>query len=47
MSTEKIMISVFWDAEGVSMTNCLAKDKTVTETRYANLLRQLKEELKS
>ena len=37
-SVGKVMATVFWDAQGVSMLDFLAKNSTITGAYYANLL---------
>ena len=37
------MVSVFWDSEGVLLTDYLEKGKTVTGMYYAGLIRKLRE----
>jgi len=46
-SAGKVKATVFWDSQGVVMTNYLSKDSTVTGAYYANELRELREALKS
>ena len=40
------MATVFWDKEGILMTNYLSKGQTVNAEYYSNLLCRLKEALK-
>lgn len=47
MSAGKVMATVFWDNQGVILTNYLPKGSTVTGEYYATELRQLKEALKT
>ena len=37
-SAGKVMATVFWDAQGVTMLDFLAKKSTITGAYYANLL---------
>jgi len=46
-SAGKVMATVFWDSQGVIMTNYLPRGSTVTGTYYANELCELREALKS
>ena len=46
-SAGKVMLTVFWDQDGVVMTDFLAKGTTITGTYYASLLRQLRESVKN
>ena len=46
MSTGQVMVSIFWDAEGVLLVDYLDKGHTFTEAYYVDLLRQLREEIK-
>ena len=41
-SAGKVMVTVFWDAMGVIMLNCLPKRSTITGVYYENLLDQLR-----
>jgi histone-lysine N-methyltransferase SETMAR len=45
-SAEKVMASVFWDAEGVLFIDFLEKGKTITEEYYSNLLTRLDEKIR-
>ena len=45
-SAGKVMATVFWDKEGILMTNYLPKGQTVNAEYYSNLLCRLKEALK-
>jgi len=45
-STGKVMLTVFWDQNGVLMTYFLAKGTTITGAYYASLLRKLREAIK-
>jgi len=47
MSASKVMAMVFWDNQGVILTNYLPKGSTVTGEYYATELRQLKGTLKT
>lgn len=47
MSAGKVMATVFWDNQGVIMTNYLQKGSTVTGEYYTTELRQLREALKT
>lgn len=42
----KIMATVFWDADGIIMTDYLERGKTVTGEYYATLLKKLREQIK-
>jgi len=42
----KVMMSVFWDSEGVLLTDYLEKGKTVTGTYYAGLIHKLRKVVK-
>jgi len=46
-SAGNVMATVFWDCQGVIMTNYLSKGSTITGAYYANELRELHEALKS
>jgi len=46
-SAGKVMATVFWDSQGVIMTNYLSKGSTVTGAYYANELHELREALNS
>jgi len=46
VSASKVMVSVFWDSEGVLFTDYLEKGKTVTGVYYAGLIRKLREVIK-
>ena len=41
-SAGKVMATVFWDSQGVIMTNYLPRGSTVTGAYYANELRELR-----
>ena len=41
-SADKVMATVFWDAQGVIMLDFLVKKSTITGAYYANLLGQLR-----
>ncbi|UYV61790.1 hypothetical protein LAZ67_1006570, partial [Cordylochernes scorpioides] len=45
-STGKVMVSVFWDSEGVLLLDFLNKGQTITGNYYANLVKQLREAIK-
>ena len=45
-SAGKVMLTVFWDQDGVVMTDFLAKATTITGAYYASLLRKLREAIK-
>ena len=45
-SAEKVMVSVFWDADGILLIDYLQKGQTINGTYYASLLTQLREKLK-
>lgn len=38
-SAEKMMVSMFWDSEGVILTHCVPKGTTVTGVSYENVLK--------
>ncbi|UYV77657.1 hypothetical protein LAZ67_15001833 [Cordylochernes scorpioides] len=42
----KVMVSVFWDSEGVLLLDFLNKGQTITGDYYANLVKQLREAIK-
>ncbi|UYV72817.1 hypothetical protein LAZ67_10000876 [Cordylochernes scorpioides] len=42
----KVMVSVFWDSEGILFLNFLNKGQTITGDYYANLVKQLREAIK-
>ncbi|UYV84051.1 hypothetical protein LAZ67_X000979 [Cordylochernes scorpioides] len=42
-SAGKVMVSVFWDSEGVLLLDFLNKGQTITGDYYANLAKQLRE----
>ena len=46
VSASKVMVSVFWDSEGVLFTDYLEQGKTVTAVYYAGLIRKLREVIK-
>ena len=46
-TTGKVTVTVFWDSQGVIMTNYLSKGSTVTGVYYASELRELREALTS
>ena len=46
-SAGKVMASVFWDAKGIVLIDYLQKGHTINGEYYANLLRQLREAIKS
>jgi histone-lysine N-methyltransferase SETMAR len=43
---EKVMASVFWDAEGILFIDYLEKGKTITEEYYSNPLTRLDEKIR-
>ncbi|UYV75222.1 hypothetical protein LAZ67_12002966 [Cordylochernes scorpioides] len=45
-SAGKVMVSVFWDSEGVLLLDFLNKGQTITGNYYANLVKQLREAIK-
>lgn len=45
-SAGKIMLSVFWDAEGVILVDFLQRGATITGTYYANLIPKLRDAIK-
>ncbi|UYV82375.1 hypothetical protein LAZ67_21001863 [Cordylochernes scorpioides] len=45
-SAGKVMVSVFWDSEGVLLLDFLNKGQTITGDYYANLVKQLREAIK-
>lgn len=45
-SAGKVMLTVFWDAQGVIMTDYLEKGATINKEYYSEELKQLREELK-
>ncbi|UYV63135.1 hypothetical protein LAZ67_2003260 [Cordylochernes scorpioides] len=45
-SAGKVMLSVFWDSEGVLLLDFLNKGQTITGNYYANLVKQLREAIK-
>ncbi|UYV80508.1 hypothetical protein LAZ67_19000385 [Cordylochernes scorpioides] len=45
-SAGKVMVSVFWDSEGVILLDFLNKGQTITGNYYANLVKQLREDIK-
>ncbi|UYV61879.1 hypothetical protein LAZ67_1006929 [Cordylochernes scorpioides] len=45
-SAGKVMVSVFWDSEGVLLLDFLNKGQTITDNFYANLVKQLRESIK-
>lgn len=45
-SAGKIMASIFWDASGVLLMECLPRGATVTGEYYSNLLRKLRQAIK-
>lgn len=46
-SAGKVMLTVFWDAEGVVFVDHLEKGKTINGEYYANLLHKVKDNLKA
>ncbi|KAM3914022.1 histone-lysine N-methyltransferase SETMAR-like [Leptodactylus fuscus] len=45
-SAGKVMVSVFWDAEGIIMVDYLEKGATITGSYYAEQIRRLQEAIK-
>ncbi|UYV66917.1 hypothetical protein LAZ67_4003322 [Cordylochernes scorpioides] len=45
-SAGKVMVSVFWDSEGVLLLDSLNKGQTINGNYYANLVKQLREAIK-
>lgn len=45
-SSGRVMLTNFWDQDGVVMTDFLAKGTTITGAYYASLLRKLREAIK-
>ncbi|UYV72345.1 hypothetical protein LAZ67_9002716 [Cordylochernes scorpioides] len=45
-SVGKVMLSVFWDSEGVILLDFLNKGQTITGDYYSNLVKQLREAIK-
>ncbi|UYV62215.1 hypothetical protein LAZ67_1008243 [Cordylochernes scorpioides] len=45
-SAGKVMVSVFWDSEGVLLLDFLNKGQTINGNYYANLVKQLREAIK-
>ena len=45
-SARNVMATVFWDAEGNVLTDCLEHGKTITGTYYADLIRKCRVALK-
>ncbi|UYV80644.1 hypothetical protein LAZ67_19001202 [Cordylochernes scorpioides] len=45
-SAGKVIVSVFWDSEGVLLLDFLNKGQTITGNYYANLVKQLREAIK-
>ena len=46
VSASKVMVSIFWDSEGILFTDYLEKGKTVTGVYYGGLIRKLREVIK-
>ncbi|GFS22856.1 transposase [Elysia marginata] len=44
-SSGKVMLSSFWDCDGIIMTDYMEKGKTVTGEYYSGLLKRLRSEL--
>ena len=44
-SADKVLATIFWDAEGIIFIDYLDKGKTVNGAYYANLVRRLRQEL--
>jgi histone-lysine N-methyltransferase SETMAR len=45
-SAGKVMVSVFWDAEGILFIDYLEKGKTITREYYSNLLTRLDKKIR-
>ncbi|UYV62654.1 hypothetical protein LAZ67_2001434 [Cordylochernes scorpioides] len=45
-SAGKVMVSVFWDSDGVLLLDFLNKGQTITGNYYVNLVKQLREAIK-
>ncbi|UYV71407.1 hypothetical protein LAZ67_8003034 [Cordylochernes scorpioides] len=45
-SAGKVMVSVFWDSDGILLLDFLNKGQTITGNYYANLVKQLREAIK-
>jgi len=45
-SAGKVFTSIFWDQDGILLTDCLPKDQTINAEYYSSLLVQLKDILK-
>ena len=41
-STEKVMMTVFWDEDGILLTDYLARGSTITGPYYASLIKRLR-----
>ena len=39
-SAEKMMVAMFWDSEGVTLTHCFPNSTTVTGVTYEDVLRK-------
>ncbi len=46
-SAGKVMATIFWDSEGILLIDYKNKNTTITGAYYADILRRLKEEIKS
>jgi len=42
-STRKVMITVFWDTDGVILVDVMAKGETINSEAYINTLQKLKQ----
>ena len=45
-SAGKVLLSVFWDSEGVLLKDCLSQRRTINGEYYANLNTRLREAIK-
>uniref|UniRef100_UPI00358DDAE3 zinc finger CCCH domain-containing protein 10 isoform X2 n=1 Tax=Myxine glutinosa TaxID=7769 RepID=UPI00358DDAE3 len=45
LSSGKVLLSVFWDSQGIIMTDYLRHGKTVTEQYYSDLLKKLRAQM--
>jgi len=46
-SARKVMATVFWDSEGIVLTDYLEHGTTITGTYYAELIRKCRSALKA
>jgi hypothetical protein len=46
-SSSKVLVSVFWDEDGILFVDYLEKDATITAKNYVALLNKLKQQLVS